>query len=275
MKTRCAVAGLVIFLMVFFSVLVSGAGAIEIKDKKTPPLPGKGGSEVVTAKGPDFTAYYVKSGTAQIKTKFMEEFSKSPVAKFVNEGSKKGWSIADIVKKGQDAGHSPCDLLKGFIVQGAQLQAVIKVFLEKNLLETCALMQCALEAVRGMKMVEVGAGRYAIFIDGLCAIEGSTTQSDWDRLEKLMAQGFLAPEELPHYPPDKQQLTAAKCCETQELAQIFVAAGADIEDLRACFASMGCTGEGYGYTPPSPPVTPTGVGPSFPGGGGGVASPSS
>ena len=103
----------------------------------------------------------------------MEEFAKTPVAKFVNEGNKKGWSIEDIVTKGQAAGYSPVDLLKGFIIQEVPLQEVIKVFLEKNLLPPCGLMKGALEAVRGMKMVEVESGHYAIVTPGMCAIEGS------------------------------------------------------------------------------------------------------
>jgi hypothetical protein len=255
MKTRGGVTVAGVFLTVFFLILVAGAGAVEIKGKKNPALPGKEASDVITATGPDFTVYYVKNGAIKIKTKFMEEFAKTPVAKFVNEGTKKGWSIEDIVTKGQDAGHSPGDLLKGFIIQGAPLQAVIKVFLQKNLLPPCGLMKYTLEAVRGLKMVEVEAGHYAIITPGVCAIEGSMTQSDWDRLQKLMAEGLISIEELPHYPPDKEQSVAAGCCETLELAQVFLAAGADVEDLRACFNTMGCTGLGY-TAPPPPPQGP-------------------
>ena len=264
MTTRGGVIGVVFFLTVSFLVMVVGAGAVEIKGKKSPALPGKEASEVITATGPDFTVYYVKNGAIQIKTKFMEEFAKTPVAKFVDEGNKKGWSIEDIVIKGQDAGYSPPDLMKGFVIQGAQLQAVIKVFLAKNLLPPCGLMKAALEAVRGMKMVEVEAGQYAIITTGVCAIEGSMTQSDWDRLQKLMVEGLISLEELPHYPPNKEQAIAAGCCETLELAQVFLAAGADLEDLRACFNTMGCTGLGYTGPPPPPPAPATTVGPVSP-----------
>jgi hypothetical protein len=260
MKTRARVSVLVVFLTVFFLVLVTGAGAVEIKSKKDPPRAGKGASEVITATGPGFTVYYVKNGAIQIKTKFMEDFAKSPVGKFVDEGNKKGWSIEEIVTKGQSAGYSPSDLLKGFIVHGLPLQAVIKVFLEKNLLPPCGLMKATLEAVRGMKMVEVESGQYAVISPGVCAVEGSMTQSDWDRLQKLMAEGLISIEELPHYPPDKEQTAAAGCCETLELAQVFLAAGADIEDLRACFNNMGCTGLGYTAPPPPPPPPAANIG---------------
>jgi hypothetical protein len=260
MKIRSGVTGAVVFLTVFLLVLVAGAGAVEIKGKKGPALPGKQASDVITATGPDFTVYYVKNGAIKIKTKFMEEFAKTPVAKFVAEGNKKGTSIEDIVIKGQDAGHSPVDLLKGFIINGVPLQAVIKVYLEKNLLPPCGLMKGALEAVRGMKMVEVESGHYAIVTPGMCAIEGSMAQSDWDRLQKLMAEGLISTEELPHYPPEKEQTVAAGCCETLELAQVFLAAGADIEDLRACFSTMGCSGLGYSAPPPPPPAPATTLG---------------
>jgi hypothetical protein len=116
MKTRSKVIGVVVFLTVFFLVLVAGAGAVEIKGKKSPALPGKAGSDVITATGPGFTVYYVKNGAIKIKTTFMEEFAKTPAAKFVKEGNKKGWSIEEITTKGQAAGHSPVDLLKGFII---------------------------------------------------------------------------------------------------------------------------------------------------------------
>jgi len=44
METRSKVIGVVVFLTVFFLVLVAGAGAVEIKGKKSPALPGKAGS---------------------------------------------------------------------------------------------------------------------------------------------------------------------------------------------------------------------------------------
>jgi hypothetical protein len=254
MKTRGGIIGVVFFLTVFSLVLAAGAGAVEIKGKKNPAQEGKAGSEVLTATGPGFTVYYVKNGAIQIKTKFMEDFAKTPVAKFVGEGTKKGWSIEDIIAKGQDAGHSPSDLLKAFVIQGAPLQPVIKAFLGKNFLPPCGLMKVALEAVRGMKLVEVETGQFAIISPGVCAVVGSMTQNDWDRLQNLMTEGLISAEELPHYPPDKEQANAAACCETLELAQIFLAAGADAEDLRACFNTMGCTGLGYTAPPPPPPA---------------------
>jgi hypothetical protein len=260
MKTRSNVIGVVVFLTVFFLVLVAGAGAVEIKSKKNPALPGKQASDVITATGSGYTVYYVKNGAIKIKTTFMEEFAKTPVAKFVNESNKKGMSLDDIMTKGQQAGHSPVDLLKGFIINEMPLQAVIKAFLDKNLLPPCGLMKGALEAVRGMKMVEVEAGHYAIVTPGMCAIEGTMDQSDWDRLQKLMAEGLISVEELPHYPPEKEQSVAAGCCETLELAQVFLAAGADIEDLRACFSTMGCSGLGYSAPPPPPPAPATTLG---------------
>ena len=262
METRSKVIGVVIFLTVFFLVLVAGAGAVEIKGKKSPALPGKEASDVITATGPGFTVYYVKNGAVKIKTKFMEDFAKTPVAKFVKDGNKKGWSIEEILTKGQAAGHSPLDLLKGFIINEVPLLDVIKVYLTKNLLPPCGLMRGSLEAIRGMKTVEVEAGHYAIVTPGSCAIEGTMDQSDWDRLQKLMAEGLISIEELPHYPPEKEQSVAAGCCETLELAQVFLTAGADIEDLRACFATMGCSGLGYSAPPPPPPAPATTLGTS-------------
>jgi hypothetical protein len=264
MRTRDSVIGAVVFLAIFFVVMVAGAWAVELKSQKTPPVPGKGAAEVITAAGPGFTVYYVKNGAIEIKTKFMEEFAKSPVAKFVADGTKKGWSTEDIVLKGHDAGYSFCDLLKGFIIQGAQLQPVIKVCLDKNLLPPCGLMKCALEAVRGMKIVEVEAGHYAVITPGVCAVEGTMTQADWDRLQKLMTEGLISIEELPHYPPSKEQANAAGCCETLELAQVFLAAGADVEDLRACLSTMGCSGLGYEAPPPPPPAPVSPLGPASP-----------
>ena len=115
-----------------------------------------------------------------------------------------------------------------------------------------------------MKMVEVEAGQYAIITPGVCAIEGSMTQNDWDRLQKLMVEGLISLEELPHYPPNKEQAIAAGCCESLELAQVFLAAGADLEDLRACFNTMGCTGLGYTGPAPPPPTSPPTRGPLDP-----------
>lgn len=264
METRSKVIGVVVFLTVFFLVLVAGAGAVEIKGKKSPALPGKEASDVITATGPGFTVYYVKNGAIKIKTKFMEEFAKTPVAKFVQEGKKKGWGIEEILTKGQAAGHSPIDLLKGFIIQEVPLLEVIKIYLAKNLLPPCGLMRGSLEAIRGMKMVEVEAGQYAIVMPGMCAIEGSMNQSDWDRLQNLMAEGLISVEELPHYPPEKEQTVAAGCCETLELAQVFLTAGADIEDLRACFNTMGCSGLGYSAPPPPPPAPSPALGTASP-----------
>ena len=263
METRGGVIGAVVFLTVFL-ILVAGAGAVELKGQKIPAQPGREAAEVITATGPGFTVYYVKNGAIQVKTPFMEEFAKSPVGKFVNQGQEKGWSIEDIIAKGQEAGYSPCDILKAFIIQGMPIKEVLKVFLEKNILSPCGLMRCAIDAVRGMKMVEVEAGHYALISPGSCGIQGSMTQNDWDRLQKLMVEGLISMEELPHYPPGKEQTVSARCCETLELAQVFLAAGADIEDLRACFETMGCTGLGYTAPPPPPPATSPALAPASP-----------
>lgn len=248
--------GAIAFLMVLALPLAQMAGAVEIKPGKSPSKPGIEATNVITATGPGFTVYYVKNGAIRIKTRFMEEFEKTAVGRYVAESIQKGVSPEDIVTKGMDAGYSPCDLLKGLIVQQLPLAEIFKIYLEKNILPPCGVMRCALDALRGVKMVEVKAGQYSIVSPGRCAIEGSMTQSDWDRLEKLMKEGLISPEELPHYPPTKEQAVAAGCCETVELADVFMAAGADLEDLRACLNTMGCTGLGYA-TPPPPPPPPT------------------
>jgi len=244
--------------------LVQMAGAVEVKRGTAPAAPGGEATEIITATGLDsagheFTVTYVKKGAIRIQTRFMEEFAKTPVGKYVGDGLQKGMSVEDIVVKGMDAGYSPCELLKGLIVHGAKLVGIFKVYLERSILPPCGLMRCALDAVRGVKMVEVEAGQYSIIQPGGCAIEGSMTENDWDRLESLMKEGLISADELPHYPPDKEQSVAAGCCETVELAQVFMAAGADLEDLRACLNTMGCTGLGYAApVPPQPPITPPG-----------------
>jgi hypothetical protein len=264
MKKRIAVLAAGAVLLLFSSSLVQEAGAVEVKRGTAPGAPGMEATEVITATGPDFTVYYVKKGAIRIQTRFMEEFAKTPVGKYVGDSLQKGMSVEDVVVKGMDAGHSPCDLLKGLIVQGAKLVAIIKVYLERNILPPCGVLRCALDAVRGVKMVEVEAGQYSIIAPGGCAIEGGMTENDWQRLETLMREGLISAEELPHYPPDKEQSVAAGCCETVELAQVFLAAGADLEDLRACLNTMGCTGLGYASPPPPPPPPVTPPGPPSP-----------
>jgi hypothetical protein len=53
-----------------------------------------------------------------------------------------------------------------------------------------------------------------------------------------------------------------------EIANAMMAAGADLQQVRECLASMGYTGT-YEYTPGAVPMVPAGIGPTFPGGGGG------
>jgi hypothetical protein len=252
-QRRAAIA----FLVFVALLLAPVAGAVEVKRGKFPAVPGGQPTEVITAIGPGFTVYYVKEGAIRIQTKFMEELAKSPAGKFVAEGIQKGWTDEEIITKGLDAGLSPCDLLKGLIAQGSQLTELIKIYLKKNILPPCGLLRCALDAIRGVKMIEVAAGQYSIVSPGACATEGSMTQDDWARLQKLMEEGLISPEELPHYPPTKEQSVAAGCCETVELAQVFLAAGADLEDLRACLNTMGCSGLGYAAPPPPPPPPTT------------------
>ncbi len=263
-KRTYAVLSMMIFLLLLAPFLVQTAGAVEVKKGTVPAPPGGQPTEVITATGPDFTVYYVKKGAIRIQTKFMEEFAQTPVGKYVGDGVQKGMTVEDIVVKGMAAGYSPCELLKGLIVHGQKLVGIFKVYLERNILPPCGLMRCALDAVRGVKMVEVEAGQYSVIQPGGCPVEGSMTENDWDRLEALMKEGLIAPEELPHYPPDKEQSVAAACCETVELAQVFVAAGADLEDLRACVSQMGCTGLGYAAPPPPPPPPVTPPGPPSP-----------
>lgn len=261
MKKKVPGIGAIAFLMVLALPLAQMAGAVEIKSGKSPSQPGLKATNVITATGPGFTVYYVKNGTIRIKTRFMEEFAKTAVGSYVAESLQKGVSMEDIITKGMDAGYSPCDLLKGLIVQQQPLVEIFKIYLKKNILPPCGLMRCALGAIRGVKMVEVGPGHYSIVTPGRCAIEGTMSQGDWDRLEKLMKEGLISPEELPHYPPTKEQAVAAGCCETVELAEVFMAAGADLEDLRACLNTMGCSGLGYASPPPPPPPpTYTGTG---------------
>jgi hypothetical protein len=264
MKIRCGTIGAVFSLTIFFLVLVAGAGAVELKGKQNPAQPGKGATDVLSATGPDFTVHYVKKGAVRVQTKFMDEFAKSPATKFVDDGLKKGLSIEEIVLKGRDAGFNPCDLLKAFMIKDMPLQELFKVYLEKNYLGACELAKCALTAARGMRIVEVDAGQYAIIFADLCPIVGTVTPDDWNKLQNLMDQGLISPKELPHYPPNKEQLNAAQCCESLELAQVLLAAGADIEDLRACFNTMGCGGLGYTPAPPPAPAPVPTLGPVSP-----------
>jgi hypothetical protein len=256
MKKKVISQSAIAFLMVLALPLAQMAGAVEIKSGKSPARPGIEATNVITATGPGFTVYYVKHGTIRIQTKFMQDFAKTAVGRYVAEGIRKGVSIEDIVTKGMDAGYGPCDLLKGLIAQQVPLVDIIKIYFKKSILPCCGIMRCALDALRGSKMVEVQAGQYSVISPGRCAIGGSMTDSDWDQLEKLMQEGLISPEELPHFPPTKEQAVAAGCCETVELAAVFLAAGADVEDLRACLNAMGCSGLGYA-TPPPPPPPPT------------------
>jgi hypothetical protein len=262
MKKKVIGFGAIAFLMMLVLPLLQMAGATEIKPANRPSRSGLKATNSITATVPGSTIYYVKEGTIRIQTKFMEEFANTATSKYVAEGIRKGESMGDIITKGMDAGYSPCDLLKGLIVQGKPVAEIIKVYLEKNILPPCGLMRCALDALRGMKIVAVEAGHYAILSPGKCAIIGTMTQSDWDRLQKLMTEGLISPEELPHYPATKTQTMTAGCCETLELAEIFLAAGADVEDLRVCLDSMGCPGLGYASPPPpASPPTYSGTGP--------------
>jgi hypothetical protein len=58
-----------------------------------------------------------------------------------------------------------------------------------------------------------------------------------------------------------------------EVANAMMAAEGELDQVRTCLAGLGYPGsETYTYTPPGPPIGPN---PTFPGGGGGVASPAS
>jgi len=74
-----------------------------------------------------------------------------------------------------------------------------------------------------------------------------------------------------------QAAAAAGVTDYVQLANAAMAAGANLQDVRAALASLGYPGaDTYAYTPPAPPAGPftTFSGTSLGGGKGGVASPS-
>ncbi|MBW1992497.1 MAG: hypothetical protein JRI59_10390 [Deltaproteobacteria bacterium] len=159
----------------------------------------------------------------------------SPVWATVPGDVAAGLPLEEVIANGLGAGLTPEAILAQALDAGADPKALLKAAIARG----------------------IEPSRVVKFFMDRCVIDA--------RLKEL---GVCTPCQL-------MRLAVEAGLPMEEAANALMAAGAKLEDVRACLRELGYPGaETYTYTPPAPPAYPVAVGPTFPGwGGGGVASP--
>jgi hypothetical protein len=90
------------------------------------------GTKYYTVVGPNFTAFYVVEGKLRVQTNIPGLAPDSAAMKCVAAGLRQGLPLAVVLNHCLESGLDPCSLIKAAIIQGANLQQVVKFFMDKS-----------------------------------------------------------------------------------------------------------------------------------------------
>ncbi len=175
------------------------------------------GTKYITVAGPNFTVFYVLSGKIRVKSYSPDFDQKSAAMRCFAEGLKKKLPLKDIIDQCLAAGVDPCALIKAAVIQGTNLEELVKAFMDKCLIDPelkqvctpCVVMKCAVEALRAMKEEDVTAGKYAVLMTSLAPIVGDLTASDLAKIANIVENGIPPDMNIPGLPLSEAQLAEA------------------------------------------------------------------
>jgi hypothetical protein len=234
----------------------------DIQIRTTTAIAGIRGTKLVTVARPEGTIFFVLPDTKSTKPTpskiLVRAFAPgvqpdAPAVRFISERLEKNMPVRQILEEALDANLDPCDIIKAAVLLGirtedllANLQQVCVADPEfKQVCTPCLILKCSVEALRGLREVEISEGQYGILLKNLAPISGDIKPGDLDAIANLVNVGIDG--QIPNYPPSQEQIDQAKL--PQDVARIYdtlVQNGADPADLADCKDGLGPV---YTYTP--------------------------
>jgi hypothetical protein len=153
------------------------------------------GTKYITMVGPNFTMFYVLSGTIRVKSYSPDLGPTSPAMKCISDQLKRKVPIKDIIDHCLDAGLDPCTLIKAAVIQGISVEELGKALSDRFMYDPRLkqiFMKCAVEALRAIKEEDVGAGKYALLLTNLAPIIGNLTAGDLAQIASFVEKGVPA-----------------------------------------------------------------------------------
>jgi mannose/fructose/N-acetylgalactosamine-specific phosphotransferase system component IIB len=251
----------------------------DLKILTTTAIAGIRGTRLVTVANPEgpgqpeSTIFYViphskqvkpetgKKPSVRIRTYAPEMMPAAPAMEFVADRLQNKVPLDQILDEGfVKTGFQPCTIIKAAIVQGVSVDqlawALQKVYAadpeKRKVCTPCTTLQCAVEALRALKVVDVGEMQSVTIKEGLAPIVAKINPEDLDAISRLVTTGIEGP--IPNYPPTQRQMDLAKLPgETRQIAALLVQAGASRAELNVCIDDMGIPSTPVGAVTALPP----------------------
>jgi mannose/fructose/N-acetylgalactosamine-specific phosphotransferase system component IIB len=238
----------------------------DLKILTTTAIAGIRGTRLVTVANPegpgkpDSTVFYVipdpkrvkpeavKKPTVRIRTYAPDMMPAAPAMQFMAEHLQNKIPLDQTIKAALEAGIKPCTLIKAAVVQGVNVNQLVwamqKVYASdpqnQKLCTPCTVLKCTVEALRALKVVDVGEMQSATIKEGLAPIVAKIKPEDLAAISRLSTTGIEGP--IPNYPPTQEQMEQAKLPQAaQQIAAILIQAGASQAELNICMDEMGIT----------------------------------
>jgi hypothetical protein len=235
------------------------------------------GTKYYTVAGPNYTVFYVKEGKIRVRAYSKDTDPGGPAMKCIAQGLRKGLPIEEVINQCLSAGLDPCALVKAAVIQGADLEKLVKTLMEKaqvdpqfqQICAPCIVMKCAVEALRAMKEEDVGPGKYAVLMENLAPIVGDMKPGDFEAVANLLVTGIEG--DIPNFPPSSSDIALASLPEAMlQVADALMSAGANLGEIQTCLGGLGYPDpQTFTYATPLPALIPATVTPSLSGQGGG------
>jgi hypothetical protein len=203
----------------------------DLKILTTTAIAGIRGTRLVTVANPEgpgqpeSTIFYViphskqvkpetgKKPSVRIRTYAPEMMPAAPAMEFVADRLQNKVPLDQILDEGfVKTGFQPCTIIKAAIVQGVSVDqlawALQKVYAadpeKRKVCTPCTTLQCAVEALRALKVVDVGEMQSVTIKEGLAPIVAKINPEDLDAISRLVTTGIEGP--IPNYPPTQRQM---------------------------------------------------------------------
>jgi hypothetical protein len=236
----------------------------DLKILTTTAIAGIRGTRLVTVANPegpgkpDSTVFYVipdpkrvkpeavKKPTVRIRTYSPEVMPSAPAMLFIAEHLQNKIPLDQTIKEALEAGIKPCALIKAAVVQGVNANQLVwamqKVYASdpqnRKLCTPCTVLKCTVEALRALKVVDVGEMQSVTIKEGLAPIVAKIRPEDLEAISRLSTTGIEGA--IPNYPPSQEQMEQAKLPqEAQQVAAVLIQAGASRAELNICMDDMG------------------------------------
>jgi hypothetical protein len=227
--------------------VIPNKGGVQNKDihiYTTTAVAGIRGTRLITVAKPggQGTIFYVlpeekaKPRKSKIKIRLFspEIMPKAPIVQFVAERLHQKMELTQIVNEALEKGFGTCDIVKAFIVSGANPEQLAVAFEKvcrgapeyKDVCSPAVILKCTVETMRARKEVELAEMQYGLIMKNLAPITGEIKPQDLNKIMSLVTTGIQG--EVPYSVPTQAQINEAKLPEAaQQVAESLVKAGAD------------------------------------------------